>query len=129
MNSDKLCLRGQESHSRVWWRPAFFGRRADGGAAAGGGWSQARCIPDQRDPSRISHTIADMIRARVFAICCGYEDSDDPDVLRSDPTFSSGRGTLAAEAVAVRFEWSASRRAAAKVRAGGMGPMPIHTNV
>jgi hypothetical protein len=34
----------------------------------------ARCIPDRRDPSRIAHTIADMIRARVFAICCGYEE-------------------------------------------------------
>src|SRR5580700_4572324 len=31
----------------------------------------ARCIPDRRDPSRIAHTIADMIRARVFAICAG----------------------------------------------------------
>ncbi len=39
----------------------------------------ARCIPDRRDPSRIAHTIADMIRARVFAICCGYEDADDLD--------------------------------------------------
>ena len=42
----------------------------------------ARCIPDRRDPSRIAHTIADMIRARVFAIGCGYEDADDLDVLR-----------------------------------------------
>ena len=39
----------------------------------------ARYIPDRRDPSRIAHTIADMIRARVFAICCGYEDADDLD--------------------------------------------------
>ena len=39
----------------------------------------SRCIPDRRDPSRIAHTIADMIRARVFAICCGYEDADDLD--------------------------------------------------
>ena len=39
----------------------------------------ARCIPDRRDPSRIAHTIADMIRARVFAICCGCEDADDLD--------------------------------------------------
>ena len=37
----------------------------------------ARCIPDWSDPSRIAHTVADMIRARVFAICCGYEDADD----------------------------------------------------
>ena len=32
-------------------------------------------------------TIADMIRARIFAICCGNEDADDLDVLRSDPAF------------------------------------------
>ena len=35
----------------------------------------AGCIPDRRDPWRIAHTIADMIRARVLAICCGYEDA------------------------------------------------------
>ena len=39
----------------------------------------ARCVPDRRDPTHIAHTIADMIRARVFAICCGYEDADDLD--------------------------------------------------
>ena len=47
----------------------------------------ARCIPNRRDPSRIAQTIADMIRAPVFAICCGYEDADDLDVLRCDPAF------------------------------------------
>jgi len=35
----------------------------------------AHGIPDRRDPSRIAHTIADVIRA----ICCGYEDADDLD--------------------------------------------------
>ena len=54
----------------------------------------AGCIPDRRDPSRIAHTIADMIRARVFAICCGYEDADDLDVLRSDPAFKLACGRL-----------------------------------
>src|SRR5580692_8629513 len=53
----------------------------------------ARCIADRRDPSRIAHKIADMIRARIFAICCGYEDADDLDVdsgrdLCSQPTLS-----------------------------------------
>ncbi|MGH7073793.1 MAG: transposase, partial [Stellaceae bacterium] len=33
----------------------------------------ARCFPDRRDPARITHSLADMIRARVFAIACGYE--------------------------------------------------------
>src|SRR5580700_10291849 len=54
----------------------------------------ARCIPDRRDPSRIAHTIADMIRARVFAICCGYEDADDLDLLRCDPAFKLACGRL-----------------------------------
>ena len=54
----------------------------------------AGCIPDRRDPSRIAHTIADMIRARVFAICCGYEDADDLDALRSDPAFKLACGRL-----------------------------------
>jgi len=47
----------------------------------------ARHFPDQRDPGRIVHTIADMIRARIFAICCDYEDADDLDALRADPAF------------------------------------------
>ena len=54
----------------------------------------ARCIPDRRDPSRIAHTIADMIRARDFVICCGYKGADDLDDLRSDPTFKLARGRL-----------------------------------
>jgi hypothetical protein len=47
----------------------------------------ARCFPDRRDPMRITHTLADMIRAHIFAISCGYEDADDLDRLRTDPAF------------------------------------------
>ncbi len=54
----------------------------------------ARCFPDRRDPSRITHTFADMIRARIFAIGCGYEDADDLDFLRSDPAFKLACGRL-----------------------------------
>jgi hypothetical protein len=54
----------------------------------------ARCFPDRRDPSRITHTLADMIRARIFAIGCGYEDADDLDFLRSDPAFKLACGRL-----------------------------------
>ena len=39
----------------------------------------ARCFPDDRDPTKIRHTRADMIRARIHAIACGYEDADDLD--------------------------------------------------
>jgi hypothetical protein len=40
------------------------------------------------------HSFADMIRARIFAICCGYEDADDLDVLRTDPAFELACGRL-----------------------------------
>ncbi len=39
----------------------------------------ARLVPDRRDPARVTHTLADMIRARIFAIAMGYEDADDLD--------------------------------------------------
>ena len=54
----------------------------------------ARCFPDRRDPTRILHTRADMIRARIHAIACGYEDADDLDFLRTDPAFKLACGRL-----------------------------------
>jgi Transposase DDE domain group 1 len=54
----------------------------------------ARCFPDGRDPARVTHTLADMIRARVFAIACGYEDCNDLDTLRKDPAFKLACGRL-----------------------------------
>ena len=53
-----------------------------------------RLIPDRRDPTRITHTFADMIRARIVAICCGYENCDDLDALRTDPAFKLACGRL-----------------------------------
>ena len=35
-----------------------------------------------------------MIRARMFAISCGYEDCDDLDTLRFDPAFKLACGRL-----------------------------------
>jgi len=54
----------------------------------------ASCFPDRRDQSRVTHSLADMIRARVFAIACGYEDADDLDFLRADPAFKLACGRL-----------------------------------
>jgi len=52
------------------------------------------CLPDGRDPARIDHTIAEMIRFRIFAIAAGYEDADDCDSLRGDPLFKMAVGRL-----------------------------------
>jgi Transposase DDE domain group 1 len=53
------------------------------------------CVfPERRDPARIVHSLADVIRARIFAIACGYEDGNDLDHLRKDPAFKLACGRL-----------------------------------
>src|SRR5246127_4138181 len=51
-------------------------------------------IADLRDPARVVHPLADILRARMLAIACGYEDADDLDHLRSDPGFKLACGRL-----------------------------------
>jgi len=51
-------------------------------------------IVDQRDPARILHTVSDILRARILAIACGYEDADDLDHLRSDRALKLACGHL-----------------------------------
>ena len=54
----------------------------------------AAVIADDRDPSRITHTLADILRARILAIACGWEDGNDLDHLRFDPAFKLACGRL-----------------------------------
>jgi len=54
----------------------------------------AAVIPDGRDASRVVHPLADILRARIFAIACGWEDADDLDSLRFDPAFKLACGRL-----------------------------------
>jgi hypothetical protein len=54
----------------------------------------AAIIPDHRDPAQITHSMSDILRARVFAIACGYPDADDLDHLRKDPAFKLACGRL-----------------------------------
>jgi Transposase DDE domain group 1 len=54
----------------------------------------AALIPDHRDPNLITHTMADILRPRVFAIACGYPDANDLDDLRQDPVFKLACGRL-----------------------------------
>ena len=51
-------------------------------------------IADPRDRSRVVHSLADILRARILAIACGYEDADDLDHLRSDPALKLACGHL-----------------------------------
>jgi hypothetical protein len=54
----------------------------------------ASVIADARNPALISHSVADILRARMLAIACGYEDADDLDHLRTDPGFKLACGRL-----------------------------------
>ena len=56
--------------------------------------AMAAIIPDHRDPTKITHTMPDILRARILAIACGYSDADDLDDLRKDPAFKLACGRL-----------------------------------
>lgn len=54
----------------------------------------AGCLADPRDPTRIRHSLAEMIRYRMLTIAAGYPDGNDCDALRADPAFKMAVGRL-----------------------------------
>jgi hypothetical protein len=82
----------------------------------------AALIPDRRDPSRVLHPLADILRARILAIAAGYEDADDLDALRHDPAFKMALGRtpeaklgLASQPTMSRWENAADIRVAIRM--------------
>jgi hypothetical protein len=51
-------------------------------------------IADPRDSARVTHGLTDILRARILAIACGYEDANDLDHLRRDPALKLACGRL-----------------------------------
>ena len=51
-------------------------------------------IADPRDPARVIYPLPGILRVRILAIACGYEDADDLDHLRSDPGLKLACGRL-----------------------------------
>ena len=47
----------------------------------------ASAIKDRRHPSYIEHSLADLLRQRIFQTACGYADGNDANALRHDPVF------------------------------------------
>jgi len=45
----------------------------------------AAVLTDPREPGKVSHTLGDMLRQRIFGICCGYGDANDTARLNTDP--------------------------------------------
>ena len=82
----------------------------------------AAAMRDRRDPTRIRHRLGEIIAARVFGICCGYEDGIDHDALRHDPVMKMAVGrcpetgaALASQSTISRFENAPSRTDAARL--------------
>jgi hypothetical protein len=77
----------------------------------------AGCITDRRQEGKVEHSIADLIRQRLFGIACGYADCNDAGRLTEDPMHKlllgrdpiKGAG-LASQPTLSRFE-NAPRRA------------------
>lgn len=82
----------------------------------------AGSIPDERDLSKVVHSYASMIDARIAAIACGHEDCDDHDVLRHEPMMKVCCGKapeaevgLASQPTLSRLENTVSWRALARM--------------
>ena len=77
-------------------------------------------VTDPRDPRYITHAIDALVRQRLYQIVAGYEDVNDADRLRHDPTFqvvaADGRTTLGSQPTLSRLEnaidWSGIQRLA-----------------
>ena len=82
----------------------------------------AGCVPDPRQPAKITHDVRTMLAQRVFAIAMGYEDGNDHQDLRNDPLLQwiTERGIdpaepLASPATLCRLENRIDRKTLAKL--------------
>ena len=54
----------------------------------------AGCFTDRRDPRYVEHQVETLVGQRIFGLALGYEDLNDHDELRKDPTFAVLAGKL-----------------------------------
>jgi hypothetical protein len=45
----------------------------------------ARCLVDDRHPSKVRHTLKDLLAQRIFGLAAGHPDANDADQLADDP--------------------------------------------
>ena len=72
----------------------------------------AAVLSDPRDPARITHSLRDLLAQRIYGLCCGYEDLNDHDTLRSDLLMQTAVGSvdaLASSPTLSRLESRATR--------------------
>src|SRR5258708_33043313 len=47
----------------------------------------AACLRDDRQASKVEHSLPDLFAQRVFSIACGYADANDSARLGADPIY------------------------------------------
>jgi hypothetical protein len=74
----------------------------------------ARRLADERQPGKVRHAAATLLRQRVMALCAGWEDLNDAEQLAADPVhqLSAGADALGSAPTLCRFENAQSRASA-----------------
>lgn len=78
----------------------------------------AEVLQDRRDPALITHSLADLLRQRIYGLALGYEDLNDHDTLRLDLAWQTAverDEPLASSPTLCRLEGQADRAAAAAI--------------
>ena len=57
----------------------------------------AQCFTDYRDPELVDHSVAELLRQRIYAIALGYEDLNDHDDLLRDVLLAASVGKMDVE--------------------------------
>ncbi|MGP1388025.1 MAG: IS1380 family transposase, partial [Thainema sp.] len=84
----------------------------------------ANCIEEWREPSKIIHSLEQLVRQRVYQLLGGYEDANDSNVLRHDPIYKlvcdrlpqAGENRLASQPTITRLENQVDPRDNARIR-------------
>jgi len=80
----------------------------------------ARVFADKRRAASVEHSVRDMLAQRVYALCCGWEDVCDHNVLRRDLALQTAVGRaddLASGPTLSRLETSATAEHASALNA------------
>lgn len=71
----------------------------------------AQVFADSRRRASVTHGIGDLLRQRLYALCCGWEDVTGPNTLRHDLALQTAVGrdaALASAATLCRLEAAAT---------------------
>ena len=82
------------------------------------------CLEDKRDPSKIKHTLSQLVSQRIYQIAGGYENTNDSNYLRHDPILKiacervplPGEELLASQPTMSRLENQVNKEELAAIR-------------